>query len=189
MRTLVEHASQFDDSDAQDAVVYGPPKKVADYLKDAMAGKKLFIESKGRYPILIRAFRRLCARERITGKRLCIRKVNVSKWRVLIVDKKQKERPEVEFEDGFETKHGRYKRWARELNEAGFITIPFDKIDLRINPRTKKPYNTREDREASKVMAAWRLYYPPEVRANKRLTKQRLKKSKAWNIMIMDASG
>ena len=120
-------------------------------------GRQVFIHKKARYPILYRAFQRYAAKHKkqVAGRRLAMAQVNKDKWAVILRDKKSVERPVVATEEGFNRKHGRYKKWAIELNEGGV-------------------WQSNDPKEVDKVMAAWRLYVPQSSRKNFRLTRRNI---------------
>lgn len=133
-------------------------------------GRQVFIHKKVRYPILYRAFQRFAAKHRklVAGRRLAMAQVNTDKWAVILRDKKSVSRPIIETEDGFNRKHGRYKKWAMELNEGGVWQSP-------------------DPKEVDKVMAAWRLYVPQSSRKNFRLMRRKI--GTRWSIFVIPKAG
>ena len=136
-------------------------------MRKAIEGHPVQVESGNDYLNLYHVFERLQATRKSWANLAVIRRqIGPSRWLMFVLPKSEAA-PEVEFEDNYDPKRGRYKRYAEQL-AAGEALKFTDK------------------KEAIKARRAWQLYVPIPKRKHLTSNIRRLGKSNAWIALVTE---
>lgn len=141
-----------------------------DVMGKAVKGHPIEVNSGNDYINLYHVFQRMQERNKALRPLVLVRKqIDASRW-WLFVTKDRDAAPEVELNEGYDPKRGRYKRYAEQLVEGSALTFS-------------------DKNEAMKARRAWQLYVPKPQRKHLRSTIRRIGKSQKYLVSILDRDG
>ncbi len=136
-------------------------------MRKAVEGHPIEVLSGNDYINLYHVFERMVASDRRLNKYTLIRKqVGPARW-LIFVTPDGEEMPDVELQEGYDPKRGRYKRLAEQLASGDAVQLP------------NKP-------EAIKARRAWQLYVPAEKRRHLRSTIRKVAKTGRYLVLVLD---
>ena len=139
-------------------------------VRKAIEGHPIEVRSGNDYINLYHVFERLQLKDKALAKLAMVRRqIGSSRWLVGILPAGA-DFPDVELDEGYDPKRGRYKRYAEQL-AAGDA--------LRFNNR----------QEAIKARRAWQLYVPAAQRKHLRGSVRRIGKSEAFLVIVTERAG
>lgn len=137
-------------------------------MKMAAAGHPVDVSSGNDYINLYHVFERLMESnpKQYAGLRLVRTQLGRSRWRLYVL-RDGECAPEVELDDGYDPKRGRYKGYAEQLAAGEEVVL-----------------DSRE--EAIKARRAWQLYVPSEKRKHLRSSVKRVGKSARFTVIVSE---
>lgn len=132
----------------------------------AAAGHPIEVTSGNDYINLYHVFERLMGsdKRRYAGMKLVRKQFGRERWRLFVV-KDDSAIPEVELEEGYDPKRGRYKRYAEQLTAGETVVLSNKK-------------------EAIKARRAWQLYVPKNQRRHLRSTVRKCGSKGQYAVVI-----
>lgn len=135
-------------------------------MRKAVEGHPVEVSSGNDYINLYHVFERMVASDRRLSKYTLIRKqIGSSKWWIFVTPDGD-DIPDVELQDGYDPKRGRYKRLAEQLAAGDAVQMP-----------TKA--------EAIKARRAWQLYVPAAERRQLRSTIRKVAKTGKYLVLVL----
>jgi hypothetical protein len=136
-------------------------------MEKAVEGHPIEVSSGNDYINLYHVFERMVAsdKKRLGRLQLVRRQIARSKWHLFVVED-EAEVPEVDLDEGYDPKRGRYKRYAEQLAAGNVVVLP-----------------SRE--EAIKSRRAWQLYVPRAERKHLRSTVRKSGNSGKYAVAVL----
>lgn len=136
-------------------------------VRKAIEGHPIEVRVGTDYVNLYHVFERLQLRDKALAKlRMVRRQVGSSRWLVTIVPAGA-DVPDVELDEGYDPKRGRYKRYAEQLAAGDALRF-------------------RNRQEAIKARRAWQLYVPAAERSHSCASVRRIGKSQSFLVMVTE---
>lgn len=136
-------------------------------MRKAVEGHPVEVASGNDYINLYHVFERMVAADKRLSKYTLVRKqIGPSKW-YIFVKQAGEEAPEVELQEGYDPKRGRYKRLAEQLAAGDAVQMP-------------------NKAEAIKARRAWQLYVPAAERRHLRSTIRKVAKTGKYLVLVLN---
>lgn len=136
-------------------------------MRKAIEGHPVEVASGNDYINLYHVFERMVEGDRRLSKLRLIRKqIGHSRWLIFVVGE-DAAAPDVELQDGYDPKRGRYKRYAEQLAAGDAVQLP-NKV------------------EAVKARRAWQLYVPADKRRHLRSTIRKVPKTGKYLVLVLE---
>ncbi len=148
-----------------DGIVVRPDSRAV--MQKAVEGHPVEVTSQNDYINLYHVFSRMQAASSRVGKLTLVRRqVGPSKWLLFVVSDTKKT-PDVELQEDYDPKRGRYKRYAEQLAAGDAVQLP-------------------NKTEAIKARRAWQLYVPAEKRRHLRSTIRKVARTGKFLVLILE---
>lgn len=136
-------------------------------MRKAIEGYAIEVRSSNDYINLYHVFERMVDTDRrLTKLRMIRKQIGPARWLIFVAEA-DADAPDVELQQGYDPKRGRYKRYAEQLAAGNAVQLP-NKV------------------EAVKARRAWQLYVPKEKRRHLRSTVRKVARTGKYLVLVLD---